>query len=250
MKRYKHTFTLIELLVVISIISLLISILLPALGAARKAAKNMQCLSLMRQYATANFVYAGDHNGWYVPMRNATASEQTTWQKVEYFQDLLNARPTPSGTSNYWLAGRICPEATLSHATLTASGFMDLDLSYGANSSWKIDSGSNWDYPDYRVVNGQSYRVITQSDMDQLNVGNKVMYSDAIDWQINGNRVNKWLGNDALTLASGFNGCMSFRHKSGRVMNASFYDGHAQGVREEEALDNEEMWILRPDLNE
>ena len=62
----KNAFTLIELLVVISIISLLISILLPALGAARKSAKNMQCLSLMRQYATANFVYAGDHDGWYV----------------------------------------------------------------------------------------------------------------------------------------------------------------------------------------
>ena len=201
----------------------------------------------MRQYATANFVYAGDHDGWYVPMRNTTASSQTTWQKVEYFQDLLNARKTPDGGSNYWLVGRVCPEATESLATITTSGYVDLDLSYGANSTWNIDSGGNWKYPPYRIINGQSYRMITQSDMDQLNVSKKVMYCDALDWQINGNRVNKWLGEDALTLASGYNGCMSFRHKSGRVMNASFYDGHAQGVREEEALDNEEMWILQPE---
>ncbi|MFG0251069.1 MAG: prepilin-type N-terminal cleavage/methylation domain-containing protein [Phycisphaeraceae bacterium JB051] len=59
-------FTLIELLVVISIISLLISILLPALGAARKSARAAQCISYQKSIGTVFYVYAND-NKEYTP---------------------------------------------------------------------------------------------------------------------------------------------------------------------------------------
>lgn len=58
-------FTLIELLVVISIISMLIAILLPALGKARDQARKIQCLSNLRQINIGSFAYLTDNkNVW------------------------------------------------------------------------------------------------------------------------------------------------------------------------------------------
>lgn len=55
-------FTLIELLVVISIIALLVGILLPALGAARKTAISVKCLSNHRQIAVGIVNYQNSYD--------------------------------------------------------------------------------------------------------------------------------------------------------------------------------------------
>lgn len=63
-KQHKKGFTLIELLVVISIIALLIGILLPALGAARKAARQMQNSTHLRGIQQGFFIHAQDNKFW------------------------------------------------------------------------------------------------------------------------------------------------------------------------------------------
>jgi prepilin-type N-terminal cleavage/methylation domain-containing protein/prepilin-type processing-associated H-X9-DG protein len=62
-------FTLIELLVVISIIALLVGILLPALGAARNSARNILCISNMRQMGIGFGLYQNDNDDQFMAWR-------------------------------------------------------------------------------------------------------------------------------------------------------------------------------------
>ncbi len=62
--RHNRAFTLIELLMVIAIISLLISILLPALSTAKEAGRTVVCLSNQRQISHALGSYTEQFDDW------------------------------------------------------------------------------------------------------------------------------------------------------------------------------------------
>ncbi len=80
----QKAFTLIELLVVISIIALLVGILLPALGAARRSARNAVCLSNIRQIAVGHISYARDNNSFlpaaYSANNPSLSNKRVHWQ--------------------------------------------------------------------------------------------------------------------------------------------------------------------------
>lgn len=75
-------FTLVELLVVIGIIALLMSILLPALGRARENAKQVKCLSNLRQLGLAFTMYVNNNRGFFPrPAAPVQPEDWIYWQQ-------------------------------------------------------------------------------------------------------------------------------------------------------------------------
>src|ERR1700683_5362051 len=63
MRRIYLAFSLVELLIVIGIITILIALLLPALGRVREQARQVQCLSNLRQLGIAILMYTNENAG-------------------------------------------------------------------------------------------------------------------------------------------------------------------------------------------
>src|SRR3954451_2149923 len=101
-RHQRPAFTLVELLVVIGIIAVLIGILLPALGKARKASKTASCLSNVRQLVMAEVQYVNENKGRFSPYYNGSGGSK--------FQIEWMAQVAPKKTGQFDKV-RLCPEA-------------------------------------------------------------------------------------------------------------------------------------------
>ena len=231
-------FTLIELLVVVSIIALLVSILLPALGKAREVARVAVCASNQRSTGLAMHSYTGDYDGrfplaadvddgaWHVAIPQAIYFPYGQTILAEY---VGSEAPDAPGESNEGLLIFQCPSQPMSQYDM--EHFKKWAISpLGVNPRETLRVCSSYAYS-YNIGRGRV--AMTLPIVPSLTTGNLRKPAEVVMVNENWPAYASWFyppnclrGGDYYRT---WPYCASWRHRGGTMMNVCFGDGHVSG---------------------
>ncbi len=239
-------FTLIELLVVIAIIAILASMLLPALGQAKKTAQKLVCTGNLKQICTAAQLYVGDFNGW---LPKSGWSAQFVFRLRDYAPPVTNAvvQAWPTGTEDatdgivkfLGTAGGIyiCPSITRASDSPYWIGVEQQYYysSYSPTIRFSVDSKENGCWIDHLSAIHDGAGANETRKMDSVRDGSVIMVDhnyrapendkNAVDLARPG-----YYANISMYVDGGWYG-VGWVHQGNQAANFLFKDGHVASYR-------------------
>jgi len=153
---FQRSFTLIELLVVITIISILASLLAPSLATVREKARQVKCISNLKQAGLAFRMYADDRNDFY----------PDAWDGTLRWNDKL--LPYMSSTNAGGGKGvLVCPSAKVTPTGLPVTA--DIDHCAYKKNQWQGTNATKYDSEVILAFDGIPNDVAAADNSDYMN---------------------------------------------------------------------------------
>lgn len=236
-RSWRRGFTLVELLVVIAIIGVLVALLLPAVQAAREAARRSQCSNNLKQIGLAMHNYVDVHkvfpagsfpdtkvNAW--PMLLPFIEQSTVYDTWDFTLNTNDTSTVNTEAKNTIISTYICPSTTRT-APHTTDGGGGARHNYATNNGTRhlhSTNQTNWDgICNYGSRIGLNH--ITDGTSNVFMAGEKRIKREEtwhVDpdgpywrWGVYGGRLAKLPINESITSKDDSNGNFGSEHVGG-----------------------------------